>query len=460
MINYFNFKRVNDKYLLTNDLGKYIFATQDELHALLKDSIDGNTERGKLFYENYFCYDSSNLAFSEELKPYYRESKNYLFSSTSLHIFVVTNMCNMNCIYCQARDNCKKHNGMMNKEVAKKSVDLALSSKNKYLSFEFQGGEPLLNFDIIKYIVEYTNKNKGDKEVDFNLVSNLTLLNQEIIDFILKYEIGISTSLDGNVSLHNHNRPYKNGQGTYKNLLLKIDELRNSGINVGAIQTTTKYSLTVSKSIVDTYVSLGLNNLFIRPLTPLGCANKLWNDIGYTPEQFIDFYRTCFDYILTINSNGTYLKEGHASIFLSKILKGHPVNYMELRSPCGASIGQIAYYYDGNIYTCDEGRMLAEMGNDSFKLGNVFENTFDQLMDSNCCKATCIASVLESLPNCCDCVYNPYCGTCPVVNLALNNDICNKEPNDYRCKVYKGILDVIFDSLQYENKKKILETWI
>ena len=93
---------------------------------------------------------------------------------------------------------------------------------------------------------------------------------------------------------------------------------------------------------------------------------------------------------------------------------------MELRSPCGAGIGQIAYYYDGNIYTCDEGRMLAEMGDDSFKLGNVYDNTYDELINCNNCKAACISSVLESLPTCHDCVYSPYCGTCPVTNLALN----------------------------------------
>lgn len=70
------------------------------------------------------------------------------------------------------------------------------------------------------------------------------------------------------------------------------------------------------------------------------------------------------------------------------------MNYMELRSPCGGAIGQLAYYYDGNIYTCDEGRMLAEMGNDSFKLGNV-NNTYKELMETGATKAMCISSCLE-----------------------------------------------------------------
>lgn len=103
--------------------------------------------------------------------------------------------------------------------------------------------------------------------------------------------------------------------------------------------------------------------------------------------------------------------------------------------------------------------MLAEMGDDSFKLGNVYDNTYDELINCNNCKAACISSVLESLPTCHDCVYSPYCGTCPVTNLALNKNIFNREPNSYRCKIYRGILDRIFSALQNEKEKSIIEKW-
>lgn len=459
MINYFNFKKLNNKYLLTNDLGKYMFADFDELKSLVGNNIDYTSNFGKLAKENYFCYDGSVQAFSEILRPYYRDSKNYLFSATSLHIFVVTNACNMKCVYCQAQNGKCVPNGMMTKEIAKKAVDIALSSPEVYLSFEFQGGEPLMNFDVIKYIVEYTKSQNSKKIIDYNIVSNLTLINDEIADFIKENNIGVSTSIDGDENLHNKNRMYRNGIGTYSDVMRGIDVLKKHNINYGAIQTSTLNSLSNCKVIVDTYIKLGLPSVFIRNLTPLGCANNSWDEIGYTPEEFINFYKECFDYIIEINKRGTFLKEGHASIILSKILTGFPVNYMELRSPCGAGIGQIAYYYDGNIYTCDEGRMLAEMGNDSFKLGTI-NNSYDELMNCNNCKAACISSTLESLPNCSDCVYNPYCGTCPVVNLALSKDIYNKEPNDYKCKVYKGILDTIFEALQDEEKTEILKSWI
>ena len=106
--------------------------------------------------------------------------------------------------------------------------------------------------------------------------------------------------------------------------------------------------------------------------------------------------------------------------------------------------------------------MLGEMGNQSFRLGNVFRNTYDQVVCSNSCKALLSASYLESLPECCDCVYQPYCGVCPVVNLALHGDIFSTESNDYKCQIYRGMLDIIFGYLADENSAatKILKSWV
>ncbi len=103
---------------------------------------------------------------------------------------------------------------------------------------------------------------------------------------------------------------------------------------------------------------------------------------------------------------------------------------MELRSPCGATLGQMSYYYDGNIFTCDEGRMLYEMGDSSFLLGNVYNDSYMDMIGSDICKTLCKSSIIESLPKCNNCVYQPYCGTCPVVNYASDKDLFSKNPKD------------------------------
>jgi len=457
LINFFNFKKFGDEYLLTNDTGRHTFVSEDTLKSLI-DKKDLPEDVYNRLKENYFVYDDHDSVFTEKIKWLIRDNKNYLFASTALHIFVLTNICNMSCVYCQAKDDTNIVHHKMTKEVAEKSVDIALCSPSRYLTFEFQGGEPLANFEVLKHIVEYTEEHKRGKNISYSIVTNLSLMTDEILDFLIEHNINISTSLDGDEELHNKNRTFQNGGDTFDIVTNQIRHIQEKGYDAGAIQTTTKQSLSKAKKIIDTYVSLKQTSIFIRPLTKLGTAERVWDDIGYTADDFLEFYEECLRYIMQLNHKGVDICERHAVIFLRKILQGYAENYMELRSPCGATVGQMAYFYDGNVFTCDEGRMLYEMGNDAFKLGNVFENTFDDLILSPTCKAVCVSSLLEGQLNCCDCVYQPYCGTCPVINLAQEKDLFFKNAKSYRCRVYGGMLDILFKILQ-ENKAEDIEVF-
>lgn len=458
-LNYFNFKEKNCKYLLTNDTGEFIFISKNEFENLIQKKELKDELKIELKQKG-FIYEGNMEIFATKQAMRLRRTKECLLTPTTLHIFVVSKNCNFNCVYCQAGNLDQKEKYNMSKETAKKAVDIAMESPSNYLTFEFQGGEPLMNYETIKYIIEYSKSICNGKCIEYNIVSNLTLLTDEMIDFFVENKVSICTSIDGNRKLQNKNRPYKNAD-SYEETVTKIKRLKQKGINVNAIETTTKYSLDKYKKIVDEYINLGLESIFIRPLTKLGKADNNWNKIGYDEKEFLDFYKNTLEYILDKNKEGVFLSEGHANIFLQKILLNRPVNYMELRSPCGGVIGQLAYYYDGNIYTCDEGRMLAEMGNDSFKVGNVYENTYKELMRSECTKAMCVSSCIECLPYCNSCVYMPYCGTCPVINLAQDNNIFSRNPKEYRCKIYSGILDILFDYIEHRpDVVEMFKSWI
>lgn len=462
MINFFRFCKFDDGYLITNDFGMFEFLKESEFQLLLKDEIDESTDLYRSLEEKLFIYQGEREAFLQKVKEYSRTSRSYLFVPTTLFIFVVTTKCNMACRYCQANSPRQESWHMMTEETAKKAVDLVFSSPSSYISIEFQGGEPLMNWDVVRFITLYSEEKATEtgKDVSFSVVSNLSMMNDEIYNFMKEHKISISTSLDGDIHVHDYNRPYRNGQGSFRNLSKAINRIHEDDYPIGAIETTTKRSLGAYKQLIDTYVEHSLHSIFLRPLTPLGIANRNWDEIGYEPEEFISFYRDCLQYLLEVNRKGYEISEGHAKMFLSKILLSEGINYMELRSPCGAGIGQIAIYHDGRIFTCDEGRMLAEMGDDAFLLGTV-DSTYDSLIDSDVCKSVCASSLLEGIPECCDCVYSPYCGTCPVVNYALNRDIFPNRPNNYRCKIYKGMLEELFRILKDGNEDniRILQNW-
>lgn len=460
-LNYFNFDKKSGKYLLTNDLGKYTFVEAKFLDKIIKKKeLPKNLENDLL--EKKFIYKEDDEIFAQESAKYVRSQKNYLFLAPSLHIFVVTKNCNYRCVYCQAGNLNQQEKYNMDKETAKKSVDIALSSPSKNLTFEFQGGEPLLNFKIIKYIVEYSKSECKDKHIEYNIVTNLSLLTDDMIKFIKENNIAISTSLDGDYKLQNINRPYPNND-SYNATLKGINRLKEHGINTSAIQTTTKYSLDQYKEIVDEYIEQGYTGIFIRPLTQLGKADKNWNTIGYSAEEYLLFYKNVLEYIIDLNINKNInISERHTALFLKKIIDNFPANYMELRSPCGGVLGQIAYYYNGDVYTCDEARMLGEMGDDIFKIGNVENLSYEEIINSQTTNALSVSSCIECLSKCHNCVYSPYCGTCPVVNYAQENNIFSRIPNNYRCNIYKGMIDTIFEYLNKSDEKimEVFTRWV
>ena len=447
MIGHLNFKRFDDSVLITNDFGKFMFLSMNQFADLLDNRLSVADPVYEELRKRFFIIEKSEDLLSEDRIHAIQEMKSYLFSGTSLHIFAVTNACNLNCVYCQAKDKGSKLCGYMSEDVGMKAIHLALQSPSKELTFEFQGGEPLLNFEIIRKMILETERQKGDKQISYTLVSNLQLLTEDKLDFLEQYKVNVSTSLDGPRNVQEYNRRTNGNESSYDIVEAGYRRLKERGIAAGGIETTTRYSLQFPEDIVDTYLNMGISGIFIRPLTPLGFAKADWEVLGYKPEEFLEFYRKAFARILKINMQGTFFPEYLAVYFLKKILQGFSMNYMELRSPCGAVTGQLSYYYDGNVYTCDEGRMVAEMGDNAFKLGTI-DSSYDELVDSPVCKATQAASVIESLPTCSDCVYQPYCGVCPVVTYATDGDIFPRGPGGFRCRIYKGIQDMIFEYLK------------
>ena len=255
--------------------------------------------------------------------------------------------------------------------------------------------------------------------------------------------------------LHDHNRRLRDGSSHAQALAgiqrftdaYKRRKLDPSLAYVNALVTVSRASLASPDAIIDEYVRLGQKVIHLRPLNPFGMGLKIWNREGYTADEFLRFYERALDHIIQLNQQGVEMAEKMASLMLTRILTDQDPNYMDLRSPCGAGIGQLAYHYDGRVYTCDEGRMVGAMGDDLFCIGNVHENSYAELMAHPTVRSLCVSSCLECLPGCSDCAYAPYCGVCPVYNYVAQGDLVATCASNDRCKIQMGILDHIFRKL-------------
>ena len=142
----------------------------------------------------------------------------------------------------------------MSKETADKALALVFRSPSPLIKIEFQGGEPLLNFGLIKHIVEQAEAiNKLEKrDLEFVIATNLALISDEALIFCKAHNILISTSLDGPADLHNRNRPRPGGD-SYQRTIAGINRVRNAlgRDRVSALMTTTQASLGRVKDIID-----------------------------------------------------------------------------------------------------------------------------------------------------------------------------------------------------------------
>lgn len=467
-LNHFNYGEFKGNYLLTNDFNEHVFLSPESFKKLLEGKLSKQSDIYNELWQKGFI--KRDLSDQETLNEKYRKQKASLFSGPSLHIIVVTLRCNYNCIYCQASAKSMKKKGLdMDKETAKKTVDTIFKTPSDFITIEFQGGEPLANWEVVKFIINYGRKKEKEtgKNLQFSLVSNLSLLTEERLNFLVKKLVGICTSLDGPKEVHNKNRPYPNGDSyeetikwikRYKKKRKKLRQERGKEITkMNSLVTLSKISLDYPEEIVDEYIKLGFRAVHLRPLSYLGYSSGDFKDkMGYSVSEFLKFWKEALDYIVNINDIGGYFIERGARIKLRKILAKRDPAFTDLSSPCGAAIGQMLYNYDGNVYTCDEGRMVE---GDTFKIGEIGKDSYEDMISCDTTQAMITASLLDNQP-CDNCVYKPYCGVCPVKNYSNYGTLFPQMPNTGWCKLQKGQFNYLFSKLRNKKYRQVFEDWV
>jgi uncharacterized protein len=376
----------------------------------------------------------------------------FLREMTPLHLFVVTLRCEHSCPYCQvSRRSADRERYDMSDETAMRGLTVALSAPPKNIKIEFQGGESLLNFDLIrKIVVEAEQRSAASgKNITFVIATNLALLTEDVLAFCRDHSIQISTSLDGPADLHNRNRPRPGGNS---HALAEAGIRRAQEVlgceRVGALMTTTEASLERVEEIVDEYVRLNLDGIFLRPLSPYGFAIKTKQFGKYDADRWLKFYERGLRYIIDLNKRGKYFPEFYASLLLKRMLTDRPIGYVDLRSPAGIGLGAMVYNYDGKVFASDEGRMLAEMGDRTFELGDLATDNYRSLVLSDKLVDLVSASLTQCAPQCSTCAYEPHCGADPVYHHATQSDPVGIKPLSEFCARHKGLFRLLFELLE------------
>ena len=284
----------------------------------------------------------------------------------------VAHTCNLNCSYCFASQG--KYHGdraVMSFEVGKAALDFLVknSGTRKNLEVDFFGGEPLMNFDTVKKLVEYARsiEKETGKNFRFTLTTNGVLIDDDVIDFANKEMSNVVLSLDGRKSVHDRFRIDYNGNGSWEKIVPKFQKLveKRKGKNYYMRGTFTHLNPDFLED-VKAMLDLGFNELSMEPVVcPSGDPSELTEqDLPIVLEQYEKLAK------LMLEKD----KEGKPFTFYHYMidLKGGPCIYKRI-SGCGSGTEYMAVTPWGDLYPCHQ-----FVGEERFKLGDVFNGV------SNC----------------------------------------------------------------------------
>jgi uncharacterized protein len=451
-----------DRYIVSNIAGNYEVMPRQDLNDLVHHRLPLHSPLYDDLKANHFLADGDSNVYRDLLAAKYRTRQARLPDFTSLHLFVVTLRCDHSCQYCQVSRVSEDRAAFdMSRETADRAIALMFESPSRQIKVEFQGGEPLLNFDLVRYIVLEVERLGNGCEVQFVITSNLSPLTDEMLEFAFAHKIFFSTSLDGPAELHNRNRPRPGGD-SHARAVAGIEKIRSrlGQRAVAALMTSTAESLKQPKAIIDEYVRLGFDSIFLRFISPYGFAARSAKRIGYETDEFVEFFKRGLAYIVSLNQRGTMIRETYSTLLLQRMLTSYATGYVDLQSPAGMGISVLVYNYDGDVYAADEGRMLAEMGDQTFRLGNV-RDSYEDLVAKSPLLSMTAETMLEGLPGCCDCALLPYCGSDPVFHHRTQGNIIGHRPTSAFCRRNMEIIRHLIRLLEDEPETAaVLRSWI
>jgi uncharacterized protein len=336
----------------------------------------------------------------------------------------ISHDCNLRCRYCFASTgHYAGPREFMSEEVACKAMEwfVQQSGSSKELNMSFFGGEPLMNFPLIKSLVKYIHilEDRYSKKIYMNICTNGTILNDEIIRLIKENNIGMQISLDGPKEIQDTYRPKADGSGSYDTILANVKRLLEEVPSNRIIaRATIPHGMIKINEVVAHLFAIGFKTVVFVPA--IGCGNVVVqsDDLKSIKEQYSLIAETFIDnvrggknlYVFPFGTEVQNIGEGVKRLY-----------------GCGAGIGFISISVNGDLYPC-----MRFTNNVTYKLGNVFDG-FDNKKRSMLFNRT-----VEQRRQCSCCWARYLCGGgCVAVPAEIGNSILE---NDNRvCEIAKHI---------------------
>lgn len=338
--------------------------------------------------------------------------------------------CNLRCKYCFAAtgDFCMGERKLLPYEVGKAALDWLVEKSGKRVNLEvdFFGGEPLMNFPVIKRLVEYGRsiEKEKNKHFKFTTTTNCVAMTDEIMDFLNKEMDNVVISMDGRSEVHDRMRPTVNGKGSYE---LIAEKAKRFAEKRGQKQyyvrgTFTGYNKDFGNDVLF-LADQGFEQISVEPVvTDPSCEYALKEED--LPQIMAEYDRLAQIY-LDCRANGKWFNFFHFMIDLA----GGPCLRKRLTG-CGAGNEYVAVTPDGDIYPCHQ-----FVGREGFRMGSVLDGTFDREIQKKFA-----ANNVLSKEKCRDCWARFFCsGGCAANAHAFHGDI--SQPYDLECQMERKRLE-------------------
>lgn len=395
---------------LADELMKKHPVSREDAEACIRD-IEELKSKGLLFREDVYAPEAGRL-----------KEKNNVIKALCLH---VAHSCNLNCEYCFASQG--KYHGeraLMSFDVGRRALDFLIenSGSRTNLEVDFFGGEPLMNWEVVKQLVAYGRSREEEchKKFRFTLTTNGILIDDDVIDFCNREMHNVVLSLDGRREVHDSLRKNIAGEGSYDKIVPKFQKLVKSrkGKNYYIRGTFTHNNADFTEDIFH-MAGLGFTELSMEPVV---CSP---NDPYALTEE--DLPKLFEQYEILAKDMLRREKEGKPITFYHYMidLEHGPCIYKRL-SGCGSGTEYLAVTPQGELYPCHQ-----FVGDNKYIMGNIWDGVTNTEMREKFKKCN-----VYSRPQCADCWAKLYCsGGCAANAYHAEGDISGIY--EYGCRLFR-----------------------